>query len=94
MKLLMLQNESTYVLKEEINLSSAVDFIKSFHNKTLSRQLKSTSLKSVKSSTYSRRYIPIKKTFTLREINSNNFIEHVVSSNKVSIHLLLRVTVK
>lgn len=77
------QNESTYVLKEPINTSSAINFITNYHNKSLSRHLKSRPKKHIKSSPDTKRYIPIKQTYTLREINSDNFIEHVVLSNKV-----------
>ncbi|KAG4077611.1 hypothetical protein HA402_008871 [Bradysia odoriphaga] len=82
------ENESTFVLKQAVNTRNVINFIGKFHNKTLSRHLKSSSRQQATSSSSDmRRYVSIKRTFTLKDINSDNFNDYVVLSNKTVVVL-------
>lgn len=75
------------MLKEAVNTKTVIQFIGHFHNKTLSRHLKSQSQSQPTKSSSSdmRRYISVKRTFELKAINSDNFNDIVVLSNKVGL---------
>ncbi|GAB0095391.1 uncharacterized protein DMENIID0001_107720 [Sergentomyia squamirostris] len=81
------ENESTFVMHEEITLGNIMQFVRNFFQRRLNRYLKTSDAPSKFTHTYSEPENTSKSSVSLEEVNSRNFQEIVIESKSTAVVL-------